>query len=127
MFARSSFPDISNCTFPYIYLCQHRTLRTIAHSSVCFILRTAMPEIKKWTFKLTRLVDTSSQPFSSFVNSQPFIHVSHLPFIVHFLIMHLFLLCFEQDRAHEYRTQFLHYLLFHRLNQDPHPFSDFIQ
>jgi hypothetical protein len=32
-------------------------------------LRTTMPETRKWTFKLTRLVDTSSQPFSSFANS----------------------------------------------------------
>jgi hypothetical protein len=66
-----------------IYPCQHRTPTMIAHSSVCFILRTIMVEIGKWTFKLTRLVDTSSQPFSSFVNSQPFIDASHLPFIMH--------------------------------------------
>jgi hypothetical protein len=43
-----------------------------------------MTEIGKYTFKLTRLVDILSQPFSSFVNSQSFIHASHLPFIVHF-------------------------------------------
>jgi hypothetical protein len=81
MFAGSLFPDISNW-ISLIYPCQHRTLGMIADSSACFILRTTMVEIGKWTFKLIRLVDTSSQPFSSFVNSQPF--------IVHFLIMHLF-------------------------------------
>jgi hypothetical protein len=83
-----------------------------------------MAEIKKWT----RLVDTSSHSFSSFVNSQPFIYASHLPFVVHFLIMHHFLLlCFDQDQVHEYQVQFLHYFLFHRLNQALRPFSDFIQ
>jgi hypothetical protein len=50
-----------------------------------------MAEIEKWTLKLTRLVETSSQPFSSFVNFQLFIHASHLSFIVHFLIMHIFI------------------------------------
>jgi hypothetical protein len=49
-----------------------------------------MAEIRKWIFKLTRLVDTSSQAFSTFVNSQPFIHVSHLSFIVHFFNNALF-------------------------------------
>jgi hypothetical protein len=33
---------------------------------------------------LTRLVGTSSQPFSSFVNSQPFIHASYSSFIAFF-------------------------------------------
>jgi hypothetical protein len=46
--------------------CQHRTPGMIAHSFACFILRITMVEIGKWTFKLTRLVGTSSQPFSSF-------------------------------------------------------------
>jgi hypothetical protein len=82
-----------------------------------------MAEIGKWTLKLTRLVETSSQPFSSFVNSQLFIHAGHLSFIVHFLNNTHFLLCFEQDRAHEYRAQFLHYFLFHMLNQVPHAHS----
>jgi hypothetical protein len=67
-----------------IYMCQHRTPRTTVHCSTCFILRTTMAEIEKWTLKLTRLVDTSSQPFSLFVNSQLFIHAYHLSFIVHF-------------------------------------------
>jgi hypothetical protein len=111
----------------HISLCQHRTPRMIVHSSACFILSTTMVEIGKWTFELTRLLGNSSQPFSSFVNSQTFIHNSHLPFIVHFLIVNLFLLCFEHDRAHEYRVLFLHYFLFHRLNQDLCPFPDFIQ
>jgi hypothetical protein len=82
--------DLRSLTFrtgpSLIYLCQHRTPRMIVHSSACFILRTIMAEIGKWT----RLVDTSSQPFSSFVNSQLFIHASQLSFIVHFLIMHIF-------------------------------------
>jgi hypothetical protein len=110
-----------------IYLRQHRTQRTTVHSSACFILKTTIVEIEKWTLKLIRLVETSSQPFSLFVNSQLFIHASHLSFIVHFLIMHSFLLWFKQDRAHEYRTQSLHYFLFHMLNQAPRPFPDFIQ
>jgi hypothetical protein len=111
----------------FISLCQHRTPRMIVHSSACFSFSTTMVEIGKWTFKLTRLVGNSSQPFSSFVNSQVFIHNRHLPFIVHFFNHAPFLLCFEQDLAHEYRVQFLHYFLFHRLNQALHPFLDFIQ
>jgi hypothetical protein len=73
-----------------IYLRQHRTQRTTVHSSACFILKTTIVEIEKWTLKLIRLVETSSRPFSLFVNSQLFIHASHLSFIVHFLIMHSF-------------------------------------
>jgi hypothetical protein len=73
-----------------IYLRQHRTQRTTVHSSACFILKTTIVEIEKWTLKLIRLVETSSQPFSLFINSQLFIHASHLSFIVHFLIMHSF-------------------------------------
>jgi hypothetical protein len=80
--------DLHSLTFQIglflISSCQHRTSRMIVHSSACFILRITMVDIRKWTFKLTRLVGTSSQPFSSFVNSQPFIHASHLLFIVFF-------------------------------------------
>jgi hypothetical protein len=65
--------DLCSLTFQtglsLISPCQHRTPMMLAHSSACFILRTTMPETRKWTFKLTRLVDTSSQPFSSFANS----------------------------------------------------------
>jgi hypothetical protein len=86
--------DLHSLTFRFglslISLCQHRTLRMIVHSSACFILSTTMVEIEKWTFKLTRLVGNSFQLFSSFVNSHAFIHNINLPFIVHFLIMHLF-------------------------------------
>jgi hypothetical protein len=64
--------------------CQHRTPWMVVHSSACFIFRTTMVEIRKWTLKLKRLVGTSSQPFSSFENSQPFIHASHLSFIAFF-------------------------------------------
>jgi hypothetical protein len=106
--------------------CQHRTPWMVVHSSACFIFRTTMVEIRKWTLKLKRLVGTSSQPFSSFENSQPFIHASHLSFIA-FFNNAPFLLCFGQDRAHEYRAHFLHYQMFHRLNQAPRPFPDFIQ
>jgi hypothetical protein len=63
-----------------ISMCQHRSPRMIVNSSACCIWRTTMAEIGKWT----RLVDTSCQPFSSFVNSQPFIYAIHLPFVVHF-------------------------------------------
>jgi hypothetical protein len=88
--------DLCSLTFRtglyLIYLCQHKIPIMIVHSSACFILWTTMVEIGKWTVKLTRLVETSSQPFSSFVNSELFIHTSHLSFIVHFLIMHIFIL-----------------------------------
>jgi hypothetical protein len=40
----------------------------------------------------------------SFVNSQPFIHSSNLPFIEHSFNNAPFLSYFEQDRAHEYRA-----------------------
>jgi hypothetical protein len=108
-----------------IYMCQHRTQWMIVHTSACFILRMTMAEIRNWTLKLTRLVETTSQPFSSFVNSQLFVHASHLSFIVYFFNNAHFLLCFEQDWAHEYRAQFLHYL-FNRLNQALCPFPNFI-
>jgi hypothetical protein len=63
-----------------------------------------MAEIGKWTLKLTRLVETSSQPFSSFVNSQILIHlvICHSLFI--FFNTGHFLLYFEQDEAHEYHV-----------------------
>jgi hypothetical protein len=80
--------DLHSLTFQIglslISPCQHRTRRMIVHSSACFILSTTVVEIGKWTFKLTRLVDNSPQPFCSFVNSQKFIHNGYLPFIVHF-------------------------------------------
>jgi hypothetical protein len=99
-----------------ISMCQHRSPMVIVHSSACLILRTTMAEIRKWTFKWTRLVDTSFSTIFFIVNSQPFIYATYSPSVVHFLIMHHFLLlCFDQDRAQEYRTQFLHYFLFHRL------------
>jgi hypothetical protein len=94
--------------FSLIYLCQHRTPRMIVYSSAWFILRTTMVEIGKWIFKLTRLVDTSSQSFSSFVNSPPFIHASHLPFIVHFLNNALFYCVWSRiehmSTRHSFRT-----------------------
>jgi hypothetical protein len=87
--------DLHSLTFriglSLISLCQHRTPRMIVHSSACFILSIIMVEIGKWTFKLTMLVGNLSQPFSSFVNYQAFIHNSHLPFNVHFLVMQFFI------------------------------------
>jgi hypothetical protein len=94
LFARSSFPNILNWTFPYINV-PTQNPKTIVHSSACFILRTTTSEIGKWT----RLADTSFSVifflvhfFNNALFSQPFIYVSHSPFVVHFLIMHHFLL-----------------------------------
>jgi hypothetical protein len=122
--------DLHSLTFQtglsLISPCQHRTPRTIVHSSTFFILRTTMIEIRKWTFKFIRLVDTSSQPFSSFVNSQPFIHASHLPFVVHFLIMHHF---YRVLSRFEHMSIGVVYALpmVPQLNQALCPFPDFIQ
>jgi hypothetical protein len=84
MFAGSLLPDISNRTFPYISVPTQNPKDDCAFFSMLYLENYNGREIGKWTLKLTRLVDTSSQPFSSFVNSQLFIHASHSSFILHF-------------------------------------------
>jgi hypothetical protein len=68
--------------------CQCRMGWMIAHSSVCFILRTTMAGIEKWTFKLRRLALHISHFLPLLIPSHPFtIAIFHS---LHFVIMYLF-------------------------------------
>jgi hypothetical protein len=126
MFVVSSFPDISNWTFPYISVPTQNP-----RDDCAFFCMLYLEDYNGRDWEMDIQIDKVSWHFIStifFLLSIPIhsfmIAICHS---LHFLIMHLFLLCFDQDRAHEYRTQFLHYLMLHRLNQVPSQFPDFIQ